>query len=194
MIRLLALFSLLVFSPSTFASVVKIIPQESSVSWEGRKVAGTHTGTLQLKSGALRFKNKKLIGGEFVVDMTSLKDEDVTDPSYNAKLVNHLKSSDFFSVANHPTSTFTITKVEPGDNENEYNVTGNLLIKGISRKLTFPATVEEENGKTRASATFEVDRTQFNIKYRSASFFEGLGDKVIKDKFSVSVNLQGNRR
>jgi polyisoprenoid-binding protein YceI len=180
--------ALLSITPA-LAATVKIDSKESLVNWEGRKLAGVHHGTLVLKDGAFIFKNKKLTGGEFSVDMTSLKDEDITDPEYNAKLVGHLKSDDFFSIEKHPTSTFKITDVKPGSAPDEYNITGDLSIKGISQRVTFPATITEEKGKTKASATLEVDRTKFNIKYRSASFFEGLGDKVIKDNFALKISL-----
>lgn len=120
--------------------------------------------------------------------MKSIVCDDIKDAEYNGKLVGHLKSDDFFSVDKNPVSKFVITKatVKAG---NKYTITGNLTIKGKTKAITFPAYVNVVNGKVAAQATFNVDRSDFDVKFGSASFFDGLGDKVIYDDFNVSLNL-----
>jgi polyisoprenoid-binding protein YceI len=100
-----------------------------------------------------------------------------------------LRSDDFFSVKNHPTSTFTITSIAAGSQAGVFNVKGNLTIKGISKPLEFPATILVQNGTLRATADITVDRTEFDIRYGSKKFFESIGDKAIYDEFTLSLQL-----
>ncbi|NJB70673.1 polyisoprenoid-binding protein YceI [Saonia flava] len=158
-------------------------PSESSVTWKGYKVTGSHAGTISLKEGFLEFDGKKLIGGEFVVDMTTLETtDDMGDMS--AKLNGHLKSDDFFGVEAHPTSKLVI-KSANSFNKNSYTVTGDLTIKGITKPVTFVVSVFEN----KATATLKVDRSKYNVKYNSGSFFDNLGDKMIYDEFDLVVDM-----
>jgi len=158
--------------------------EKSKVTWKAYKVAGGHEGTVNIKEGALIFDKEKLTGGEFVVDMTSLvTTDDMGD--MKAKLEGHLKSDDFFSVESHPTSKLVFTKAE-AFNKNSYTVTGNLTIKGITKPITFVVSVFDN----KATATLKVDRTKYDIKFRSGNFFENLGDKTIYDEFDLVVDLE----
>jgi polyisoprenoid-binding protein YceI len=125
--------------------------------------------------------------------MTTLANTDLTDASYNAKLVGHLKSDDFFGVEKNPTSTFKITKVEPIANakagEANYTITGDLTIKGKTHPATFPAVVTVNGNNATAKATATVDRAKYDIRYGSKSFFDNLGDKVINDEFTLAINI-----
>lgn len=154
---------------------------QSTVVWEGRKVGGSHAGTVKLKEGTLEFKNDKLVGGSFVVDMTTIV---CTDKEGGLpRLEGHLKSDDFFGVENHPTAKLTFTKVKKS--KEGYAVTGNLTIKGKTNPINFTLNV---NGNT-ASTNLKVDRSKYDIKYKSKSFFSDLGDKFIYDDFDLKVNL-----
>lgn len=125
--------------------------------------------------------------------MNSLKCTDIEDSGYNAKLINHLKSEDFFNIAKYPVATLKITKVLKIKNKsNAYNLTGNLSIKGITKAISFPATFKKVGNTYQATATISVDRTKWDIKYGSANFFEGLGDKAIKNEFELNVNIVTN--
>jgi polyisoprenoid-binding protein YceI len=117
--------------------------------------------------------------------MTSLKDADGS-----ARLETHLKSDDFFSVQKFPTSTFVISKIDSKGGD-QYVVKGNLTIKGITNEVEFPATIQIAKGQVSAQAKIVVDRTKFDIRYRSGNFFENLGDKVIDDNFEMTVDLVG---
>ncbi len=169
----------------------KVDASASSAKWEGKKIGGGHHGELQVKGGELTVENGALSGGHVEIDMTSLKNTDVTDAESNGKLVNHLKSDDFFSVDKHPVSSFKITKVETKGAK--ANITGDLTIKGITKPATFPADLKIENGKLKAKGTLTIDRTLYDIRFRSAKFFENLGDKVIKDNFTVAIDLTASK-
>lgn len=157
----------------------------SKVTWKAYKVTGSHNGTVDLKSGALVFDdNGQLTGGEFVVDMTSITVADL-EGEYKGKLEGHLKSDDFFSVANHPTSSLVFTKVKP-TGKNSYEVTGDLTIKGITKPVTFDVSIYG----SKATATMKIDRAQYDVRYGSGSFFDNLGDKTIYDEFDLVVDLE----
>ena len=157
----------------------------SKVTWKAYKVTGSHNGTVDLKSGALMFDDSgKLTGGEFEVDMTSITVTDL-EGEYKGKLEGHLKSDDFFSVANHPTSKLVFTKVK-AVGKNSYEVTGDLTIKGITKPVTFDVSIYG----SKATATMKIDRAEYDVRYGSGSFFENLGDKTIYDEFDLVVDLE----
>ncbi|NNG10921.1 MAG: YceI family protein [Arenibacter sp.] len=156
---------------------------ESTVTWKGYKVTGSHYGTIDLKEGALIFDGDQLIGGEFTVDMGSLVSDDLQG-EYKGKLENHLKSDDFFGVADHPTSKLVFTEVK-ATGKNSYEVTGDLTIKGKTNPISFDISVYG----SKATATMKVDRSLYDVKYGSGSFFDNLGDKTIYDEFDLVVDL-----
>ncbi len=155
----------------------------SKVVWKGYKVSGSHEGTIDLKSGTLNFTDDKLSGGQFEIDMTSLTSTDL-EGEYMNKLNGHLKSDDFFGVADHPTSTLVITEVT-SVSKNAYEVTGDLTIKGITKPITFDASIYGN----KATANLKVDRTIYNVKYGSGSFFDGLADNMIYDEMDLVIDL-----
>ncbi|TDS11632.1 YceI-like domain-containing protein [Maribacter caenipelagi] len=157
---------------------------ESTVTWKGYKVTGAHNGSINLKSGHLEMNGKKLTGGEFVVDMTSITVTDLEAGQGKEKLEGHLQSADFFGVESNPTSKLVFTTVK-AMNDNSYTVTGDLTIKGITKPVTLVVSMFEN----KATATVKVDRTKYDIKYGSGSFFDNLGDKAIYDDFDLVVDL-----
>ena len=156
----------------------------STIEWVGKKVTGQHNGTVNFKDGALVFKGKKLKGGIFTVDMTSLTATDLSG-EYQGKLNGHLKADDFFGTDKFPTAKLVFKKIGT-ISTNVYRVTADLTIKGITKPVTFDITV---NGNT-ATTAFNVDRTKYGIKYNSKSFFESIGDKAIYDEFELKVALK----
>jgi polyisoprenoid-binding protein YceI len=167
---------------------LKVDAKASTFNWLGKKFTGEHNGTIGVQSGSLVVNGGKLSGGEFTIDMKSIKCLDLTDAGYNAKLVGHISSPDFFDVAKYPTATLKITKATPKTATN-YDITGNLTINGVTQPITFPAVVTVAKDATTATAKFEVDRTKFGSKFGSKSFFESIGDKVIYDNFQVDVKI-----
>jgi len=166
--------------------------KSSKIVWGAKKVTGTHAGTIPLTSGSLVVDGDKLKGGSFVFDVKNLVVTDVTDAGMNGKLTTHLKSPDFFSVEAHPEAKFVISSVTP-KGAGAYEVTGKLTIKGITNDVKFPATVKSEGKKITADAKIAVDRTKYDIKFRSANFFENLGDKAIDNEFTLDVSLVANK-
>ncbi|ROL58209.1 YceI family protein [Bacteroidetes/Chlorobi group bacterium Naka2016] len=166
---------------------------KSNIKWIGKKFLGAHWGWVNFKSGNISYDGKKITSGEFEVDMTSIRNEDLKDKDLNAKLVGHLKSDDFFSVAKFPTAKFVITHSTPlkASKAGEPNIaiTGKMTIKGITQTISFPATIKADGNKITAKAKLELDRTKFDVRYGSGSFFDNLGDNVIYDNFTLELNL-----
>lgn len=160
------------------------------IVWKGYKPTGSHTGTITIKSADLKLHQGNLIGGTVIFDMTSIKNNDLTDAGDNADLVNHLKSSDFFNVAKYPTAKFNIAMVNVGKN-GVLKIDGLLTIKGVMKNISFPATISKsENGqRILKSKAIIVDRTEFGVKYKSKKFFANLKDKFINDEFEISFVL-----
>lgn len=163
----------------------KINTAKSEIEWVGKKVTGEHSGTIDFKDGVLKFKNNKLTGGSFTVNMNSIEVTDLKAGEGKEKLEGHLKAADFFGTDKHGTSTLVFTSVKPKSG-NVYTVTADLTIKGITKPVTFDLTVN----KNSATTSFKVDRTKYGIEYKSGSIFDGLGDNVIYDDFELTVNLQ----
>jgi polyisoprenoid-binding protein YceI len=166
---------------------------QSVVKWKGKKVTGEHYGTVQFKDGHLVLENGKISEGVFHIDMGTIVDEDLKDESWNQKLVGHLKSDDFFSVDKHPVSTLKIKSVKQRDG-NTHVFTGDLTIKGITEQIEFEAEAEVSEGMLEASGELVIDRTKYNIKFRSGKFFPDLGDKLIYDNFTLDFKLVANKR
>ena len=171
---------------TSVADNYKVDTSASIVNWKAYKVTGQHNGTVNLKSGAFQFTDGKLTGGSFELDMTTIKVLDLQG-EWGTKLEGHLKSDDFFSSEKNPTAAFVITKVGSRGTPGNYRVVGNLTIKGITKEIKFDATINAVDGKATGEAAIKIDRTDFNISYRSGNFFENLGDKTIYDEFDLNV-------
>lgn len=180
-----------VLTVQVMATEYKVDKSKSKVEWNGKKVTGEHHGTLELKSGKLEVDGTRVTSGKFVMDMTSIKNEDLSNESMNQKLVGHLKSDDFFAVDKHPTSTLELNDVVLKTG-NEYTFMGNLTIKDITHPVTFDATMDVKNGKLEANGEIEVDRTLYDIKFRSGRFFSDLGDNLIYDTFTLDFDIVAN--
>jgi polyisoprenoid-binding protein YceI len=181
----LILFILTIFLFSNVNAQKKLTADlsQTKLTWHGEKVLGKHDGTIQLKSGWLEWQDNKITGGEFIIDMTSLEESED-----NQKLEGHLKSDDFFSVEKYPTSKFVITGSTPFD-KGTGTVSGNLTIKDVTNPLEFKAAMQEKDDGIWFFTNITIDRTKYNIRYGSGTFFDNLGDKTIYDEFNIKVNL-----
>jgi polyisoprenoid-binding protein YceI len=168
---------------------------ESKVTWIGREASGkTHTGNVNIKSGSLDFEASQLKGGTVVFDMNSITNTDITDEAGKAKLVGHLKSADFFDVANHGEASYTITSLQ-AKNSREYTVKGNLTLKGITQPAEGDINISSDgSGKLSASGMMKFDRSLFNVKFRSDKFETGLGDKFINNEILLHFNVLANKK
>jgi len=176
--------------PEIIASAVyNVNPETSVLNWKGFKPTGTHNGTVSIKEGSFEVKEGNLVAGKFVFDMNSITVLDIpVEKEGNGKLVGHLKSGDFFDVENNETATFEIT-----NNDNSV-IKGNLTVKGITKSIEFPATLTTTDAGIKLSGeTFKIDRTDFDIQYKSQKFFDNLKDKFINDEFEISFEVNASK-
>ncbi|NQV53496.1 MAG: YceI family protein [Flavobacteriales bacterium] len=161
----------------------------SKIEWFGTKVTGTNHGLIALRAGEVWIKEAQIIGGSFEMDMASITDTDLPK-AYQPKLEEHLKSEDFFHVEVHPYSQFVIKNVAPIDRGKfDVQITGNLTIKGITREISFPAKFKASGSRFAAYGEMTIDRTQFDIRYGSTSFFDDWGDRSIENDFRLEISL-----
>lgn len=169
-------------------TIFKVDVKKSNIVWAGRKVGGDHEGTIKFKSGELIFNGKYLVGGSFVVDMNSIQNTDLKDKAQNQKLVNQLKSDDFFGVEKFPEAKLEILNADRKLNQ-DYFVTANLTIKGKTNKIKFPAVIQlMEDDKAYTRITLSFDRTKFDIKWGS-SLAGKIGDIVVYDDVDLIIEL-----
>ena len=181
----LVLSLFIMISISTFAQKKAVNVEKSQVEWTGNKIGGSHNGQINIKSASLVFDGENIVGGDIVIDMTSIVDKDLEDATYNAKLVGHLKSDDFFGVEKFPTSNFKITKSTAFKN-GKATLHGELTIKKKTEKIEFEI-IKAGNSYT---AQVKIDRSKFDVRYGSNSFFDNLGDKAIDDIFILDIKLE----
>ncbi|NLR94120.1 YceI family protein [Flammeovirga agarivorans] len=169
---------------------------KSYIRWVGSKIVGDeHYGKLSLKSGEVAVASGSMAkGSSFVIDMNSIVVEDIpADNKLNGKLKGHLEADDFFGVKKFPTAQFDIKEVKSVQ-KGKVEVTGDLTIKGITETITFPAQLMSHDGSIHAMADVTFDRTKYGIKYKSGSFFDGLGDKAINDEIQLEVHLFADKK
>ncbi|WP_111706791.1 YceI family protein [Lutibacter citreus] len=187
-IKNLAVITVVAFITFSFTGIIKekkeIKVENSKIVWKGYKVAGSHEGTIALKDGSLIFSEDKLVGGEFTINMNSITNTDL-EGEYKGKLEGHLKSDDFFGVEKNPTATLVFKNVKLLG-KNSYKIIGDLTIKGITNKVNFNFSIYGN----KANASLKIDRSKFNVKYGSTSFFDNLKDKAIYDEFDLIVDLE----
>ena len=173
----------LVTISATAQKTTKVDASKSTINWVGKKVTGKHEGIISLKEGALVFDGKKLVGGNFTVDMSSIIVTDLQGGS-KAKLEGHLKADDFFGTDKYETSKLVFKKIATKEN-GTYTVYADLTIKDKTNEVVFDIVVKDKT----ATAEVVIDRTKYGIEYGSGSIFDGLGDKAIYDDFTLNVVL-----
>ena len=170
-------------------STTYVLDTEASVMrWHGTKATYGHHGTINFADGAFSVTEGKLTAGSVAADMTSITDLDLEDAEKNAKLTGHLKSDDFFSAEAHPVADFVLTGVETAE-DGSTMLSGNMTIKGITHQLSFPAEVAVDGDGMKATALFSFDRSKYDVRFGSGSFFEDLGDKIISDQIDLYLEL-----
>ena len=164
---------------SNNSEIIALDVQKSSVKWTGYGEVGSYslTGTVNLKSGNFKLKNKKIISGSIVIDLNTI------DHSDN-QLKAHLKGEDFFEVSKYPTATLTIKRTIQ-NSKNEIEVFGNLTIKKTTQPIGFKMTQNQQQ----YSGKITLDRTAFGVRYGSKNFFDNLGDQAIKNNFDLEFKL-----
>ncbi|MBK8700166.1 MAG: YceI family protein [Saprospiraceae bacterium] len=180
----LSVMVMVLAATSSFAGNNPVKVSASKVNWKAFKVTGSHEGYVSVKNGSLDFNGEILTGGSIVMDMNSISCTDLSG-SGKTKLEGHLKSEDFFGVAKFPEAKLDIKRVISRGKAGEYKIVANLTIKNTTKEIKFDAMVA--GGK--ATANIKIDRTDFDVRYGSGSFFDSLGDNTIYDEFDMVVNL-----
>jgi len=166
--------------------------KQSNLEWYAEKVTGKHNGTILLSAGELK-NNHGSLTGSFDIDMKSIENKDIKDASMKAKLEGHLKSADFFDVEKHPKATFVITSITAIPNakagSDNHTIKGNLTIKGKTNPISFPAILTIMSNKVTCVGSAIVDRSKYDVRYGSKTFFADIGDKMINDEFTLKFNI-----
>jgi polyisoprenoid-binding protein YceI len=169
---------------------MKVDTKTSTLVWKGSKVTGkTHTGTIALKNGTIGVEKGRIVSANVTVDMGTIQCTDDMSDEMTGKLVGHLQSPDFFNVAEHPTAFFTLSKFEKLK-DGSYTVTGKITIKGISQEISFPARASFTDGGVTLDAEVVFDRSKFDVRYGSGSFFDDLGDNMISDDIAITLHIE----
>ncbi len=181
----------MVFTASVMPAQKKLVADASAtvIDWKGDKIVGSeHVGTIDLKSGWLSVDGNVITGGEFIVDMSSIKNSDVKDEKMRERLVGHLKSDDFFGVETYPHSKLVITgSTRTGDGK--LLVKGSLTIKEATHPVEFTVTESKSGDALTYTAPLTFDRSLYNVRFGSGKFFANLGDNTINDDIKLTVKL-----
>ena len=186
----IALAIMTTFSSATKPHIdnVRVNTKNSTIKWIGSKIASFHEGNVNIAKGVLAIENGNLVGGEFSIDMNSIICTDLKADKGGNKIVKHLKNEDFFNVEEFPLAIIRIVRAEKGKG-NMYEILAELTIKGITKPIKFQANVVVNGKNFQATANMKIDRTKWDIKYGSGSFFDSLGDKAILDNIEFDIFL-----
>ncbi len=173
--------------------VYRIDPDASRVAWEGTRVGSGHDGTIAVHSGEIYVFDGEPLAGDVVIDMERIVVLDIENPTRNAQLRGHLESDDFFSVHTYPTASFEITSMVPIEDAApgapNYNVFGNMTIKGITHGIVVEGFIVWDGDRLVTTSVFSLDRSMWDVRYGSGSFFDNLGDNMIHDNINFELYI-----
>lgn len=164
---------------------LKIDQGNSSIKFLGAKVTAQHPGAFTKFSGKAVTEGDTLKQVEIEIDMNSFWTDN--EDKDNAKLTAHLKTADFFDVPNHPTAKFITTEIKSGVAEGQkgtHTVTGNFTLRGITKSISFPATISLKEGKLEVDADFKINRHDWKAS------FAGMQDDLIKDDVGLTLRVR----
>ncbi len=185
--------------PEVTTATYRVVENADSIHWVGFKTYSddAHSGSILVKEGEFMVEGDQLVGGSFIIDMNSIQDHDIANEEYKQKLEGHLKSPDFFDVANHPTAKFEITgieAVESAESGATHNISGNLEMRGNSRNVSIPAIVSmNDNSITVKTPEFVIDRTEWNVMYGSSNLGDIAQDKLIDNSIKLTVDIKAEK-
>ena len=192
-IRTAAIFITVFVSILTAADTLQVDMENSQIKWIGRKVTGEHSGTLNLSGGWVVLDKNSINSGKFIFDMASISNTDIESPEWKQKLEDHLKSEDFFHTDSFPHAILEIKGrqsliIEKSKKSDQ--ILADLTIRGITHEIKFPFDLTQSQNNFNAEGSVDIDRTLYNIQYKSGKFFDELGDKLIYDNFTVQFKVQ----
>ena len=177
----------------TAGDTLQVDMENSQIKWIGRKVTGEHSGTLNLSGGWVVLDKNSINSGKFIFDMASISNTDIESPEWKQKLEDHLKSEDFFHTDSFPHAILEIKGRQSLIIENSKisdQILADLTIRGITQEISFPISLQRSGPMFSAAGNVDIDRTLYNIQYKSEKFFDELGDKLIYDNFTVQFMVQ----
>ena len=170
-------------------SSFSIIKDKSTIKWKGTKSIGSyHEGYILVENSFVNIDKNVVIGGEININMDSITCTDIEDQNSNQYLIEHLKSNDFFSVSTFPVAFLKITNIKHKEGD-DYLITADLTIKDKTHPIDFFANIKIDKNAALASGKLNIDRTKYDIKYKSKTWYPDLGDKFINDIFELYFNL-----
>ena len=159
-----------------------ITPQNSKIEFIGSKVTGKHNGSFGEFSGHVDYTGNPETSH---VNIT-IKTESITTDTPD--LTKHLKTADFFDVAKYPEATFVSTAIKPGgENGASHTVTGNLTMHGVTKAITFPATISVTPDAATVESSFSINRKDFGINYAGAA------DNLIRDDVVLTLHVRATK-
>ena len=181
---ILSLLTVFTFADNPIS--IRVNAESSTVNWTGSKVTYQHTGTVDIQKGVLIFEGENLVGGEIAIDMNTISNTSIEKETKRNYLESHLKNEDFFHVDKYSYSYIKINSAEK-NSDGTYVVNADLTIKGITNQIKFVAEVKLKGDVFLATASIKIDRTKWDVRYGSGSFFEDLGDKMILDAIGFDI-------
>ena len=177
-------------TPAMVVDTFKIASEASEVKWVGTKLVGaSHNGYIKFKEGWLGLSEGKLVSGDFTIDLSSIVDLDIKKASDNSRLVDHLKSADFFNVDSFPTAHFLVSSAT------DSTVTGNLTLRNITNSVTLPFDVKMmgDSDMIVLSKKFSINRTKWGIMHATGSIAGIAKDKIISDMIELEISLNARK-
>lgn len=166
-------------SPAVQGERYLISPENSKIEFIGSKVTGSHNGSFKKFSGAI------IYGGQPETSSVNVAIETASIEADDPGLTKHLQTPDFFDVAKYPQATFVSTAIKAGADKGTHTITGNLTMHGVTKSITFPATITKDPDAVRVDSTFSINRKDFGINYAGAS------DNLIRDDVVLSLKVRG---
>ena len=159
-----------------------ITSQNSKIEFTGSQVVGHHDGSFQKFNGEIDYTGQPETSRVNVtIDTSSLNADD-------PQLTAHLKTADFFDVVKYPTATFVSTAIKPGgDKGASHTVTGNLTMHGVTKSVTFPATITATADAVNVDANFSLNRKDFNLNYA------GPANNLIRDDVVLTLKIHATK-
>ena len=183
------IYIILLLSISIPSMIYNIIDDKSTIKWKGSKSTGAyHDGLISIDKGFINVNDSIIVDGEVNINMDSITCTDIENPESNQYLISHLKNDDFFSVSDHPISYLKILSLKH-QNDNNYLLQADLTIKGQTHPIEFFANIQINKDAAIATGKIEIDRSKYNIKYKSKTWYPDLGDRFINDIFELYFNL-----
>ncbi|MCC6815089.1 MAG: YceI family protein [Saprospiraceae bacterium] len=184
-------------SDQKFGTLYEIVLDQSIIYWIGSSPTGSHNGTLKLKSSNLEINPQgQLIRGRVILDMNSIANLDIEDVNDRNDLISHLKDGDFFATDTFPEADFVINSATPiVDSISNQLIRGDLTLRGITKPIEFKASIIASGNTSLITVPeFTIDRTLWNVNYKSSKILEQLKDELISDQIRISMKIIAVRK